>query len=372
MKKLLVIVSLCLIPVVFANQTPPGIHGNIQIHAAKTLYGIDANLDQLYGRANLMWAFEEDSTFSSLIQVRAYPSGFSYERLVGASYIAPNGAEGSSLDQKVPAIARRSPSNSDLPTIQIYQAWIAYKFPDFNLKLGRLITQNTKSLHFGNYLDCDPGGSFTFSREGIHNALEGYKVFGVTDTRAHIGVGDYMGNRGFLRVYETIRPSSAYSINLGYRINMFDLIHYYPHDSSVVMNHRLVLATDITPHKDLNMFLEAAWLYSEDSETDETISLIPVTLSINYTLPKALKSFLWKKMLIPDVLDAFKVECEYMYDRKASPGAYSNIDQDFMWNLYGEKTWFKRMLFQGGLFAAPTIKRAYNVGIGVRFTSKIN
>ena len=351
-------------PVVGMQPESSGIHGNIQIQAAKTLWGTDNNFDQLYGRANLMWAFQEDSTFSSLIQVRAYPAGFGYEQLIGASYNPQD-----TTKFKVPVIAQKKSPETDLPVLQIYQAWIRYKFPDFDIKVGRLITHNTKSLHFGNYLDSPSGGTFTLSRHGIHNALEGYKVFGIFDTRAHLGVGDLLGNRGFLRVYETIKPSRNFSFGLGYRANIFDLVHYDYNDSNTKIIHRIAANIDYDLSQNLNLYMEAGWIHERDASSKDPL---PSLISINYTLPSVFKKMLKNKFKILDVLDKIRVEGEFLYNRKDFEGSYSGIDKNFLWNIYGEKTWLKRMYFQGGIFAAPTRSHRHNVGIGARFTSKIN
>ena len=350
------------VTITFAQNS--GIHGNIQLQATKTIWGTDNNFDQLFGRVNLIWAFNEDTTFSSLIQVRAYPAGFGYEKLIGASYLPED-----TVPAKVPVVARKDPPNNDLLTLQIYQAWIRYKFPDFDIRVGRVVSEDTKSLHFGNYLDCPPGGTFTLSRAGIHNAVEGYKVFGPFDTKVHLGLTDVLGNRGFLRVYETLRPTDNFGIGIGYRANIFDLVHYDFNDSNTNLIHRFALSIDQKINPDLSIYLESSLSHARVGENQDPV---PVLVSLNYTLPSRLKSFLKEKFKIPDLLDVFRAEYEYLYNRKSFDGSYKGIDKDFLWNVYGEKTWLKRMHFQGGLFAAPTKKRAYNVGFGLRFTSEIN
>ncbi|MFC1585877.1 hypothetical protein ACFL5V_10050, partial [Fibrobacterota bacterium] len=364
-KKIFILFSLLLSAGITFAQEDPGIHGDIQIQSTKTIWGTDSIFDQLFGRANLQWAFEEDTTFSSLIHVRAYPAGFGNEKLIGASYFP----EDTSRVATVPAVARQEAPNSAIPTIQIYQAWIRYKFPDFDIRVGRMITANTRSLHFGNYLDCQPGGTFTLSREGIHNALEGYKVFGKFDTRAHIGVGDVVGNRGFLRVYETMSFTDRFKLGLGYRVNLFDMVHYDFNDDELRLTNKLALAIDYHMHPDWNLFMEAGWSHRKDDGNKDPI---PAMVSLTYTLPEGLKSYLKSKFKILDVVDVMRAEAEYLYDRQSYQNSYQGIDMDLLWNLYAEKTWLKRMRFQGGIFAAPTEKRWYNVGAGVRFTSLIN
>jgi hypothetical protein len=347
-----------------------GIHGNLQIHTIKTFWGSDNNFDQLFGRANLMWAFQEDTTFSSLIHVRGYPAGFGYEKLIGAAYLPQDTAcVHETGEDCIPVLAKGQSPAPDRPTIQIYQAWIRYKFTDFDLKVGRMITENTRSLHFGNYLDCEPGGTFTLARQGIHNALEGYKVYGVFDTRAHLGVGDLKGNRGYLRVYERMKPTENFALGLGYRVNVFDLVKYGINDTDANLTHKLALSLDCRIHTYLNLYMESAWSHRR---FDDTKDPVPVLLSLGWTVPKQLKTWLKDEIKIPDVLDLLRIEGEYLYDRKSYANSYQGIDADFLWNVYGEKTWLKRMYFQGGVFAAPKAERTYNVGIGIRFTSKIN
>ncbi len=335
-----------------------GIHGNIQIQAAKTLEG-KGNVDQVYGRANLMWAYNEDSTFSSLVHVRAYPAGFGYEPLIGGSFIEDK----EKWNFKTPAITSQQPAN-DLPTWHVYQAWIKYRFPDFDIRLGRLLTDNSHSLFFGNYLDITPGGTFTLGRHGIHNAVEFSKGFGIFNTRAHLGVGDYVGNRGFLRLFEEITPTEKISLGLGYKINVFDLIHHDINEDESMLTNSLVANFKLKAHPLIFLFGEVGWSHLKGNDDGD-----PIPVMAGFDI---ITSPILKKLNLPDVLDFFRVEMEYLYDRKIHSGFYKGVDQDFQWCVSGDQTWLKRMHFQGSLFGAPTADKKGNMGIGLRFTSEIN
>ncbi len=338
------------------------LHGNLQIQAAKSLEGV-GNVDQVYGRANLWWSYEEDSTFSSIVQVRAYPAGFGYEPLLGGSF-----REGDTtryqFNSVTPAIPNQWANNPSNATIQVYQAWIRYRFPDFDIRAGRLMTSDTRSLHFGNYLDFAPGGHLTFSRDGIHNAVEFYKSFGIFHTKVHLGVADAVGDRGFIRFFETITPKEGVKVNLGYKSNVFNIIKYdFNDDANLQLTNIVDASMDYEINPFLNLFLESSWSHIKGNERDP----IPVLLAVDVQT-----SSVFKSVGLPVLVKFMRFEAEYLQNRSKFAGPYAGVDQDILWNVYGEQTWLKRMRFQGGLFAAPTTTDAYNVGIGLRFTSDIN
>ncbi len=359
MKKWLII-SVISLSALMADEYP-GIRGDIQIQTSKTLNG-KGNVDQLYGRANLKWAFaekaEKQTLFSSLVHVRVYPSGFGFEPLLGASF------NKSTTNATSPAISTQTPPNEAIPTLQIYQAWIQYRFSDFNLRVGRLVTNDTKSLHFGNYLDFAPGGQLTFSRDGLHNALEFYQPYQNFMTKILLGIGDSKGNRGFFRFHEKISINYRLSLNLGYRVNVFDLIHYDWNDSAAQLRNTLTFGGEMKFSKTIEGYLETSWSHLKGQDHSNPI---PLLLGLDYKLSE--NKSMAKIVALPDKI---RLELEYISDRKIHYGPYNGIDQDVLWNVYFEKTWLKRMFFQISAFAAPSKEDVYNAGLGVRFTSKIN
>lgn len=336
-----------------------GIHGNIQIQSAKSVYGA-GNVDQVWGRSDLWWAFEEDSSFSSLIQVRAYPAAFGYEPLLGASFAG----RGDYLPTGSPAIANQKAPSDQSSTIQIYQAWVRYRFPDFDVRVGRLITNEQRSQHFGNYLDYQPGGFFTLSREGVHNAFEFYKGMGMFLSQVHFGVGDALGNRGFVRFYERVTPVENLRLGFGYKVNIFDFLHYDINQDTLPLRNTIDLSADWQFSPVAAAYAEVSWSHEKGATGPDPL---PILAGIDLKPAALIQSF-----GLPVVLQGLRFEVEYLQDRKASRTAYAGVDRDLLWNIYAEQSWRKRMRFQGGIFAAPTAGHPANVGLGLRFTSDIN
>lgn len=335
------------------------IKGSLEIQTAKTVYG-SGNVDQVFGRVNLQWAFSEDSTFSSLVHLRGFPGGFGYEPMIGASYLP---GEYQFIN---PAIINLPSPDSVLPTIQIFQAWVKYRFTDFDIRVGRLLTENSESKHFGNYLDISPGGSFMSARVGVHNAVEFTSKYNNLTTQVHLALGDVVGNRGYLRVSESIQASPQLSFFLGVKSNIFDLIHYDVTEDDANLKTTLNASTGYTLNSLARIYLEGGWsIAKNDDNKDDHIFPALVSLRL-YT------SDFWKQLQLPVVFEKLVVESEYLYNREKLPTLYKGIDQDFLWNLHFEKTYYKRMFLEASLFAAPTPKYLWNTGLGLRFSSQIN
>ncbi len=336
------------------------LRGSIQIQSSKALMGGFGNVDQVFGRANMLWSFEEDSTFSSLIHARAYPAGFHHEPMQGAGWVTD-----SSLSWPIPVIVNQEPTSSGNPTWHIYEAWIRYKFTDFDIRIGRMITHETKSLHFGNYLDLPNGGSFTLGRIGVHNSLEFFKVYGMFHTRVHLGLGDTKGDRGYLRFHETITPLQNLKIGLGYKINIFDLVNFSPDEDEAQLKNIITAHVDYQLNPLIGVYGEGSWSHVK-GDADER-DPIPVTAGFSLSTQTILK-----ELEVPPVLDELRMEMEYLNDRHLKRGPYNGLEKDFLWNIYLSKVWLKRMHFEGGMFAAPNSRDLDDIGVGLRFTSSIN
>jgi len=335
------------------------LQGNIQIQTSKTLEGKN-NVDQLFGRSNLYWSFIEDSSFSSLIHIRAYPSGFGFEPQLGAMFEGPQGPFAS------PAIPNQAAPDTLSALIQIWQAWVRYRFPEFEIRIGRMVTTGKESKHFGNYLDLSPGGTYMAGRDGIHNALEFFNIYGPFTTQAHLGVGDVLGNRGYLRLSVQYQATPQLLLSAGEKSNIFDFIHYEINDEKNILMNTLSFGVGYQAHQALRMSLETASIYyrSEDLK-------YPLQFPVTTALTLDTKS-LFPNLPVHKALDLMRFELEYLYNRKDQKTSYQNIDADLLWNVHFEKRIFKRMFLEASIFAAPTHKHPSNTGAGIRFSSEIN
>lgn len=219
------------------------LHGNVQIQAGKELYDNNKsdNLDQLWGRANFGVSIQREN-ISGRINIRAFPGGFGYEVLTGATFDTTG--EG--------AIKTKT---TGIPNFQIENAWIQNSRGPLSLKVGRFDNTLSKTLYFGNYLIQNSGGAF-MGKIAYYNALEFTAKYEKVTSSISFSAGDAKLNTGALRVYQKVSPLPNVNVGWGYFSNLFDKIY----SSDAEITNRFVATGEYIVFENLMPYFEVGVL----------------------------------------------------------------------------------------------------------------
>jgi hypothetical protein len=250
------------------------LHGSVQIQAQKELFDSEENnnLDQFYGRANFGATYIGED-ISGSINIQAFPAGFGYEVLTGATF------------EQDTVIEERS----GIPNFQIDDAWMMHSAGGVDVRVGRFSKTTSKTYHFGNYLNQDPGGRF-MGRVATFNAIEVHTKFDIVSSSVILAAGDKNLNTGSLRIYEEIGVSEDLTFGFGYYGNIFDLVR----DEDAVLENRFSVVGDYIILPRLIPYFEVGVL--EDTETDEWN--VPLMIGCSFPINE-------------DILDILALEMEY-------------------------------------------------------------
>jgi hypothetical protein len=249
---------------------------NFEIQAKKIM-PVDAsgwerdNLDQWWGRANLMVETQSES-FKGRVHLRMYPGEFG---------------------DRVESVGDSSMIRDK---IEIYEAWAWHRGDYFNFKIGRWSnTTRYGSETFGGYIDAkkdnnldkgktkdgftknierrqagfmstyDPENSVQF---GFHNSAEDISLdLSLISMDKNLNKGDL---RAHLR-FEDLANVNGLNIGVGYRSNVFDEIYskYGDVTHTVAIGGNLPILSDFGFLKNMNLFVEAAVIGLDDQNGEE-------------------------------------------------------------------------------------------------------
>ena len=325
--------------------------GSIQIQAIKALWdnapvgGNRNNLDDFWGRINFGAKYTTPE-FSSTINIRAFPEGWGYEVLSGLA--VKDSTDTIHLAQSKSAIAR----------FMIEQAWVKYTITklignfDMSLRVGRSYTSTSRSLHFGNYVDQNGGGSFQ-GKLAYHNALDFSFVNGPVTSSVLFGATDKNLNTGYLRLYEKYAVvDSTFMLGVGYRANIFDGAY----DSRAAIQSRFSFTGEFTMRQGVKPYFEVGVIDTSKTQ-NQTVFITPVQLGI--AIP------------VSTYLNTLIIEAEIQSGRtvKDRDGNFQNAS--LQWNVYIDKKVGSRTRFQAGFFTDPNGSSASAVEFACRFTGSL-
>lgn len=180
--------------------------GSLDIQAQKNLYedGVSKNLEKLFGRINLQ-VHKNNEEMEGKMTVRAYPSGFGYEPVIGIE------GDGSVQTQKV-------------AKFQILDAWAKTKGSALSFKVGRWFYGDAPAKVFGSYLDITHGSNRVLGRLYGVNALEVSNKVGMFETAIAAITKDESLDEGEFRGVEKIRPNKDLLIMLSYKTNIWNRV----------------------------------------------------------------------------------------------------------------------------------------------------
>ncbi|MDG5816352.1 hypothetical protein QA601_14750 [Chitinispirillales bacterium ANBcel5] len=305
------------------------IHGNIQIQARKELYdnGATDNLDQFWGRANLGVTVRGEA-LSGRINIRAFPAGFGFEVLTGATFDTTG--QGSVTGEK-----------TGIPNFQIENAWIQHTRGNLSTRVGRFSHTTSQTLHFGNYLYQDPGGRF-MARIAYFNALELSAQTGPLLSSVIFAAGDRNLNTGSLRIFEKLTIAENLNIGVGYFANIFDLVH----NSDAEIINRFTLTGDYTLTNGLMPYLEVGIIENGGDNSWD------VPLTIGCKIPAG------------TVVDFLALEMEY------SPETIRE-DNPVGVNLALVKRFNNHASFNVGISSSTYAESFGDLAFGVRYTGSL-
>jgi len=315
----------------------------------------DNNLDQWWGRANLM-VLTESENFVGKVHLRMYPGQF---------YGAPD-----SSNNKIGGGSKDRYGNEEFrDAFQLYEAWAWHRGDYVNIKIGRWDNttrfgsktfggyvdakkdRNDQSLKYDNPLekrrpDIDTRARGFMSTYTPENALQ----FGLNNFSENISLdialisGDNYLNRGDLRVYFAFKDLAGLEnvdIGLGYRSNVFDEIYAKRGDvtHTIDFGFRMPLAKEIGILKDLTLFAEAALIGLDDQIGDSARADqggSPSDCKASFPILGGLDISLYHG------LDKIVIEAEYDSDRKnstpqSSDRGTTNHVKDIQASIYAQK-----------------------------------
>jgi hypothetical protein len=329
--------------------------GSVQVQAQRALWENFApgkkhdNLDEFWGRANLGVKFKAKD-FSSEVNIRAFPEGWGYEPLTGL--VIKDSTDTISLSTLKTSIAK----------FQIEQAWVKYMYKYVDVRVGRYFTTVSKTISAGNYLDQDPGMGFQ-TKIAYHNAVDVTFKTGFASTNVLLGATDLKLNTGYLRVYETINPTKAFSAGIGYRANLFDLAK----NEYANLEHRLALNAEYQVIPDLKPYVELGLVKKNAARNQIT----GVTLSGQ----KDITTYpVLVGVCIPTggILNAFNFEVEYVDGREVTNVKdKKKVDSPLSIGFYVDKKLSARARFQIGLLSDAAGTSAGDMRVALRFTSAL-
>jgi len=228
---------------------------NFEIQAKKVMYNKEDdvnhnNLDQWWGRANLMILTQSDD-FKGKIHLRMYPGDLSDNR-----YMVPKAADTTSTN-----------SSKFADKFELYEAWASQKGQYVNFKLGRWDnTTRPGSFYFGGYVDNTPSGFASA------NKPENLVQFGITaNENLSLDLAliskDANLNKGDLRAYfkfAKLNGIEKLDVGIGYRTNLFDEIK----NSDGDVTHNVDLAFSLPVVSSVRLFAEAGMIQLDNQEGD--------------------------------------------------------------------------------------------------------
>ena len=362
----------------------------------------DNNLDEWWGRANLMVSTESEN-FRGKVHLRMYPGEFANKVYSEDSVV----------------IGKMVQQNRD--RFEIYEAWAQYKGDIVSLKVGRMDnTTRYGSSTFGGYLDSkrdryhDRNNNYTAmvnhplmtSYKDIEYRASGFMSLYTPENSLQLGMSflenlsldvslistDKNLNKGDLRAYlryEDIAGIEDLAVGLGYRSNMFDEIQSKYGDvvHMVDIGVRAPVVSDVGFLKNLVVFAEAGILGLDDQEgakRDASGNIIPNPCDIDWWIQDELSSRCrtdigkaykidWPIVGGIDIslyrgLDKIVIEAEYDHNRRKNAVNKEHV-KDILGSIFVQKALNDRFTLSLGLQSEGNTK---DFSLAGRLQGRIN
>ena len=224
--------------------------GNVQAQAIKAVYDNDADntLDNSFLRANVGGKYVSDN-FEAVINLRIFSPVFGYKNVTDAT-----------LDQD--GKLKTTKTAEDKISADTYYAKYKWSpaFGDLSVQFGRFRTDWTVAGNFGTYVDVHLSKRGFLARDYQHDAVAFGFDKGISSFSAILGTYDNKFDTGYLRFEETLKFGDA-KISAAYRGNVLDPIQH-----TADVTHRLAGRASYYFAKNLGIYGEVAYIYTDDSE----------------------------------------------------------------------------------------------------------
>jgi hypothetical protein len=321
----------------------------------------DDNLDEWWGRANLM-VITESENFQGKVHLRMDPNGYKGE-----------------------------PSVNGNDYFQLYEAWAWHRGDYVNLKIGRWDnTTRFGSKTFGGYVDAKKNKSADRAYRQVSTRKDGFMStydpenaiqFGLNNFSENIAIdialisSEPHLNRGDLRTYFYFKDLAGLenmNLGIGYRSNIFDEIYSKLGDvtHTVDFAFRLPLVQDIGLLKDLSLFGEFALIGLDDNPGDNPMGIgsredngkvstefnpaFPVLGGLDFSFHAG--------------LDKIVVEAEFDNHRRNSTGGTEHV-KDWQGSVYVQKKINDRFTLNLGVQSENNTK---DISFAGRLQGRIN
>ncbi|MCL2208171.1 MAG: hypothetical protein FWB90_08810 [Fibromonadales bacterium] len=334
-----------------------------------------ANLDEWWGRANLM-VLTESENFVGKLHLRMYPGDFSTKRTAQC----PLSEDGYSCSKE-----GYSPEKVDL--FQLYEAWAWHRGDYINVKIGRWDnTARFGSKTFGGYVDAKKDKDI--QNRGSNRRERGFMSTYAPENMVQFGLNNFSENlsldlalissdpnlnKGDLRAYFTFKDLAGIEnmeFGLGYRSNVFDEIFskYTDVTHTIDLGIRMPILKDAGTGllKSLSLFLETAFIGLDDQKgtamradggdvPSENNPAFPVLGGLEIALYRG--------------LDKIVIEAEYDGKRRNLLDRTENDVRDIQGSIYVQKILNDRFILNLGMQSEHNTK---DFSFAARLQGKIN